>query len=322
MPVDQVTFVLSEALPEPAMGLLEASGQPVRFVKSMMPEELAGLSGPLVLLTRLTETIDQRVITSNDVIGVSNYAAGVDNIDLAAARDLKCRIGHTPNVLTDDTADIAMLLMLSASRRFQEGTEDVRTGKFTGWKPNYLLGKSLTGAKLGLVGSGRIATAVARRASAFEMEVEYCSVRNEAKSAGETALDVIARKTSFDEVVANSDFVSIHVPLVAETHHLFNSRVFSHMRRSAILINTARGPIVSEADLIEALHHREIAGAGLDVFEFEPAIDERLLALKNVVVLPHLGSATVETRAKMSEICAQNALAIAVQGPMRAEVKL
>jgi lactate dehydrogenase-like 2-hydroxyacid dehydrogenase len=229
---------------------------------------------------------------------LGNFGVGFNHIDIAAAKARGVAVTNTPAVLTDCTADIAMTLLLMAARRAGEGERHVRTKAWTGWRPTHMMGTKVTGKTLGLLGLGRIGKAVAKRAHhGFDMPVlfhdPYPPSPEEQKAIGAT------RCGSIEEVLARSDFVSLHCPATPETRHLINAERLKQMKRSAILVNTARGDVVDEKALIQALTDGTIAAAGLDVYEFEPKVSEELLALENVVLLPHLGSASRETRVAM-----------------------
>ncbi len=260
------------------------------------------------LVTLLADRIDRHVIeTLQRVKIIANYAVGFDNIDIEAAKEKGIVVTNTPGVLTDATADLAIALLLAVTRRIVEADEFVREGKFTSWKPELFLGPSLQGKQLGIVGLGRIGTAVAIRAKAFGMRVVYYKKRRlseeEENRLGVSYMDL-------DELLSSSDFISLHVPFTSETHHLIDEKRINMMKPTAVLINTARGAVVDEKALIEALIDRRIWGAGLDVYEFEPRVPEKLKALDNVVLLPHIGSATVETREKMAIMVAENVIAV------------
>ena len=251
------------------------------------------------LLCLLTDRIDGAVLTAAPKLKIiANYAVGYDNIDLSAARERGIIVTNTPGVLTDATADLAWTLLMAAARQAPAGDRLVRGGRWTGWDPNMLLGSNVFGQTLGIIGAGRIGTAVALRSRGFEMPVVYASRRpNELL---EDALS--ARRVELDELLTLSDFVSLHLPLTDATRHLIGARELSLMKPGAILINTARGPIVDEAALAQALKNGPLAAAGLDVFENEPAVHSELLGLENAVLLPHLGSATFATRSRMADI--------------------
>lgn len=231
---------------------------------------------------------------------VANYGVGYDRIDLNAARRQGVVVSNTPGVLTDDTADLAILLLLAAARRAGEGERQLRAGRWTGWRPTHMLGTRVTGATLGIVGYGRIGAAVAKRAHAgFGMRILYVNPRPpDARAVADAAAEPCA---SLDELLARSDFVSLHAPSRPETRGLLDARRIGLMRPGSILVNTARGDLVDEAALADALERGALGAAGLDVFDREPDVSSRLLALENVVLLPHIGSATTATREAMGE---------------------
>jgi glyoxylate reductase len=248
------------------------------------------------LLTMLSDRVDAELL---DAAGprlkiVANHAVGYDNIDVDECTRRGVMVANTPDVLTEATADLAWALILAAVRRVGEGDRFLRTGTPWIWGPRMMLGHDLYGRTLGIVGYGRIGQATARRAEGFGMRVIHHS-----RSGG----------VPFDELVAESDVISVHAPLTPDTWHLFNANVFQRMKPTAVLVNTARGPLVDEAALAEALRAGEIFAAGLDVFEREPAVERALLDLDNVTMVPHLGSATLETRAAMGLFAVENLLA-------------
>lgn len=249
---------------------------------------------------------------------VANYGVGYNNVDVVAAKANGVVVTNTPDVLTDDTADIAMSLMFMAARRLGEGERMLRAGRWTGWRPTQLLGTKVSGKTLGIVGLGRIGRAVAKRAhDGFGMRVIYFDPPvpiGEAKALGAEP------RGSLDDVLRESDFVSLHAPSMPETRHLMNARTLALMQPHAILINSARGDIVDEAALVAALKAGTIAGAGLDVFEQEPKIHPELLTLENVALLPHLGSATTETRVAMGNRTLDNLEAFFAGKPPRDRV--
>jgi lactate dehydrogenase-like 2-hydroxyacid dehydrogenase len=231
---------------------------------------------------------------------VANYGVGFDRIDLAAARARGVVVTNTPGVLTEDTADLAMMLILAAARRASEGERQLRAGQWSGWRPTHMLGKRVSGATLGIVGFGRIGAAVAKRAyRGFGMRVLYV---NPSEPDAAAVADADARRCdSLDELLAASDIVSLHAPAREDTRRMLDVRRLAAMRPGAILVNTARGDLVDEAALADALERGALAAAGLDVFEREPQVSERLLTLSNVALLPHLGSATTASRVAMGE---------------------
>jgi lactate dehydrogenase-like 2-hydroxyacid dehydrogenase len=232
---------------------------------------------------------------------IANYGAGFEHIDLGAAKAAGLVVTNTPDVLTDATAELAVLLMLMTSRRAGEGERELRAGQWAGWRPTHLLGQSLAGKTLGLVGYGRIARATALRAkAALGMEIAYYSRRRATDEDGATYHD------SLDSLAAASDVMSLHTPGGPETHHMVDAALLGRMKPTAILINTARGTVINEPDLAKALTDGVIAGAGLDVYQGEPKVDPVLLAAPNAVLLPHLGSATLETRTAMGMKVADN----------------
>ncbi len=272
-------------------------------------ELLASVRGADALLCLLTDAIDGPVM---DAAGpqlkvIANYAVGFNNIDVGAATKRGIPVTNTPGVLTDATADLAFALILDTVRRVSEGDRVQRQGAFPGWSPLYMLGGEITGATLGLFGFGRIAQAVARRARGFRMRIIY---NKPLRADAALENDLGATHVNFDSLLAESDIISIHVPLNPETMHRFTLGEFSRMKRSAHLINTSRGPIVKEDDLATALKQNLIAGAGLDVYEQEPALDPGLPGLANVVLSPHLGSATHATRISMADMAVDNVLAV------------
>ncbi len=257
------------------------------------------------VLCMLHDPIDLRVLqAANGCRIFANMAVGFNNIDVVEATKLGIMVTNTPGVLTEATADLAWALILAVARRVADGDRVMRAQEFPGWGPNYLLGGDVTGRTLGLVGPGRIAQAVARRSVGFEMPLVYSGRRQ-----SPTLEALGARWLELDELMAESDFISLHVPLTPETTHLIDARRLGLMKPSAYLINTARGPVVDETALVSALKSHRIAGAGLDVYEREPAMAEGLAGCLNAVLLPHLGSATLQTRSNMSRIAAENIIA-------------
>jgi glyoxylate reductase len=262
----------------------------------------AGCSG-IVSLVR--DIIDTALIDRLPGLrAIANYGVGYDNIDVEAATARGILVTNTPDVLTDATADLTFALLLAVARRLGEGEAMVRAGKFQGWSPTMLVGADLAGSTLGLVGFGRIAAAVGRRARGFDMRLLHTARHDHLEAAA-----LGSRRVEVDELLAESDFVSIHVPLTDETRHLIDAKALRKMKPTAYLINTARGAIVDEAALGEALATGVIAGAGIDVYEREPEIHPSLIKLSNVVLLPHLGSATVGAREGMSRLAAANLIA-------------
>lgn len=247
----------------------------------------------------ITDRIDAELLgqPGNRARLLANFGAGLDHIDLVAAKAAGIAVSNTPDALTDATADIAMLLIMMACRRAGEGERQLRAGQWPGWHPTHLLGQTLTGKVLGLVGFGRIARATGKRAEAFGMRVLHHS-RRPSGEPGHIA--------SLEELAQRADILSLHVPGGAETRHLVDADLLARMKPTAVLVNTARGPVVDEAALARALQSGTIAAAGLDVYEREPVIHPDLLACENAVLLPHLGSATIETRTAMGMQAADN----------------
>jgi glyoxylate reductase len=262
----------------------------------------ARVAGKDALVSLLTDAVDRSVIDAAPALkAIANVAVGYNNIDVTYARARGIVVTNTPDVLTESVADFTWAMILAITRRLSEGERLVRRGEWKGWALDLLLGMELRGKQLGLVGLGRIGRAVAARAGAFGMRVAYTS-RTEAAGVGEAM--------QLDRLLLTSDVVSLHVPLTPETTHLIDKRALTRMKRSAYLINTARGPVVDEAALAWALQHHLLAGAALDVYEHEPAIHPELLSLENVLLVPHLGSGTTETRTAMADLAADNVLAV------------
>ena len=273
------------------------------------PELLDAVRGADALVTLLTERVDGELLDAagSQLRSVSNVAVGYNNIDVPACRDRKVIATNTPGVLTDATADIAMSLILMGTRRLAEGERVIRSGEPWQWGMFYMLGSSIQGRQLGIVGLGQIGTALARRAKAFGMTIAYT---NRTQVSPEIAAELDSTRMDMCTLLTTSDVVSLHCPYSPATHHLIGADQLAAMRSSAWLINTARGPVVDEGALVDALVKGEIAGAGLDVFENEPAVHPGLVGLDNAVLIPHLGSATIETRTAMAALAAKNALAV------------
>lgn len=273
------------------------------------PELLSMVASADAIVSLLTEKIDDELLDAAgpQLKSVSNVAVGYNNIDVPACEKRGVLVTNTPGVLTEATADIAMSLILMATRRLGEGERVIRAQEPWQWGMFYMLGMGLQGRQLGIVGMGQIGIATARRAKAFGMNIAYTR-RTPLEDHVIEELD--AKFMTMDELIESSDVLSLHCPYSPATHHLMSENQFARMKKTAFLINTARGPIVNEQALVDALKAGEIAGAGLDVFENEPAVNPGLLDLDNAVLIPHLGSATVETRAAMADIAATNALAI------------
>ena len=276
------------------------------------PNELsARVVGKDALVCLLTDAIDRTVIDAAPTLkAIANVAVGYNNIDVAYARSRGIVVTNTPDVLTESVADFTWALILAITRRLSEGERMVRRGEWKGWALDLLLGTELRGKQLGLVGVGRIGRAVAARAGVFGMHVAYTS-----RSAAVGITSGLAEAMPLDRLLTTSDIVSLHVPLTPETEHLIDKRALTRMKRSAYLINTARGPVVDEAALAWALRHHLLAGAALDVYEHEPAVYPDLLSLENVLLVPHLASGTTETRTAMADMAADNVLAVLAGRP-------
>jgi glyoxylate reductase len=304
------TLYLSRLLPDPVMAI-------IRELFQLVQEPLDALPAPSALREGLCQA-DAAIVTLGDRIGaeaihaatrlkiLANYAVGYNNIDLVAARECGLIVTNTPDVLTDATADLTWALILATARRIVEGDALVRSGHWTGWSPTQLLGAEVSGKTLGIIGMGRIGQAVAGRAMGFRMPVRYHSRQPIAPS----SLPREWEYRSLQELLSEADVVTIHAPLTPATHHLIGARELAWMRPTAFLINTARGLIIDEGTLVDALKTGVIAGAGLDVYEQEPAVHSGLAQLKQVVLLPHLGSATLHARVQMGLVCLENIQAV------------
>jgi glyoxylate reductase len=312
-------FVVTNRLPESAVELLRAAGEvriDARETAIPRAELLQLVAGAEALLSLLGDRVDEELLEAAgpQLRCVANVAVGCDNVDVAAAERRGVVVTNTPGVLDDATADLTMALILAATRRLAEGDRLVRSGREWSWGMGFMLGSSLQGRRLGIVGLGGIGKWVAQRARAFGMEIAYFQ-RNPAPAEVEEALG--AERMPLTRLLAEADVLSLHCPLTPETRHLIGAAELAAMKPSAVLVNTARGPIVDEAALAEALAEGTIAAAGLDVYEREPQVEPRLLELDNVVLTPHLGSATVETRTAMAELAARNAISVlSGQGPL------
>jgi len=305
------TFV-ARRIPEQGLSRVTAATRAELWDQELPPpreELLRRVAGTDGILTMLTERVDDQLL---DAAGpqlkvVSNYAVGFDNIDVEACTRRSIAVGNTPGVLTDTTADLAFVLLMAVARRIAEGYDYVRAGRWKTWGPLLLLGPDVHGATLGIVGFGRIGRAVARRAQGFGMRVLYYDVQ---RASADDEVELKARSVSLEELFAESDFISLHPNLTPETRHLLNRDAFARMKRTAIVVNTSRGPVVDHDALYEALRDGVIAGAGLDVTDPEPLpADHPLLTLPQCLVVPHIASASHATRAKMAEMAAENLLA-------------
>jgi glyoxylate reductase len=275
---------------------VNASDKP--FAKSDLVEAVRRAD---VLVPTITDRIDAFVISQAgpQLKLIANFGTGLDHIDVAAALARGITVTNTPGVLTEDTADMTLALIMAVSRRIIQGADSLRHGQFTGWSPTWMLGSRLKGKKLGIIGMGRIGTAVARRAKAFGLEIFY---HNRSPAHPKIVAELGAQHCEgLDALLSRIDILSINCPHTPATYHLLSARRLKLLKPTAIVVNTARGEVIDEAALIQMLEGGELAGAGLDVFEHEPAVDPRLLALQNVVLLPHMGSATLEGRVDMGE---------------------
>ena len=312
--------LVTRRLPGAALARLESvCAVDLHAVSGSLPpaalrERVKGKHG---LVCLVTDTVDRQVIeAADDLRIIANVAVGYDNIDVAAARARGIVVTNTPDVLTGAVAEFTWGLILAVTRRIAEGDRLVRSGRWTGWALDFMLGMELRGKRLGIVGPGRIGRAVAERAAAFGMGVVAAGsgASNERSARGADDAPGM-RLVSLDELLVSSDVVSLHVPLGASTRHLIDRRALTRMKRTAFLINAARGPVVDEAALAWALRERLIAGAALDVYEREPAVERDLLALEQVVIAPHLGSATRDTRTAMAELAAANVAEVLTDRP-------
>lgn len=317
---------ITRPIPEPGLARLRAVADRVDLNTEdrplSKPELTAAVRGADAVVCLLTDAIDDEVLAAAGpgCRIFANMAVGYNNVDVAAATRRGILVTNTPGVLTECTADLTWALILAVARRVVEGDREMRAGRFPGWGPLYMLGGDVSGRTLGLVGPGRIARAVARRAVGFGMRLAY-------HGRGAVAeLDQLgARRLELDALLAESDFVSLHVPLSDQTRHLIDGPALGKMKRTAYLINTSRGPVVDEAALVGALRSGAIAGAGLDVYEDEPRMAPGLAECETAVLLPHLGSATVAVRDAMARMAAENVAAVlagqSAPNPVNPEVR-
>ncbi len=312
-------LVFSRDLPFAAGFNPQASHPDLSFVtvaegRSATREELLGACRDAdALITMLSDKIDGEFLRACPQLRVvANYAVGYDNLDLQAARAAGITLTNTPDVLTEATADIAFALLLGVARRVREGERLVRSGGFHGWRSDMLLGTELSGRVFGILGMGRIGVATARRARGFGMRVVYT---NRSPAGPEIERELDAQRVPLEALLGQADVLSVHCPLTPETRHLLNAERLAMLKPSAILINTARGPVVDEAALAAALERGALAGAGLDVYEHEPKVHPGLLERDDVMLLPHLGSATTDTRAVMAELALRNCAAVLAGRP-------
>lgn len=306
----EASAYITRRIPQPGIDLVTEAVETVEvnphdrvLAAEELREAVRGRDGVLCLLT---DTIDAAVLDAAEGCQIfANYAVGYNNIDIEAATARGIAVTNTPGVLTDATADLTWALVMATARRLVEGDRFTRAGEFDGWAPMLFLGGDISGRTLGIVGAGRIGTAVALRSRGFRMRVLY--VDRHQNEALEQAVG--AERVELDALLAEADFVCVHVDLNESTRHLIGTRELGLMKPSAYLVNTSRGPVVDEAALVAALEAGEIAGAGLDVFEEEPALAPGLAELPNVVIPPHLGSATIGTRTRMATLAATNLVA-------------
>ncbi|MDP3956310.1 MAG: D-glycerate dehydrogenase [bacterium] len=306
---------VTRKIPEPAVSMLEEKGYDVIvskkdgvLSKDELLEALAG-KGYDAVLCLLTDTIDNEVFAAAKGTKIfANYAVGYNNIDIDAAKSAGVRISNTPGVLTETVAEHAFGLLMAIAQRIPEADRFTRAGRYVGWAPELMLGTDLRGKTLGILGAGRIGSQVARHGKlGFGMNIAYYDVQK--NDAVESEFDAVFHKTP-EELMASSDFVSVHVPLLESTTHLVNKERLSKMKKTAYLINTSRGPVVDEMALVEVLKEGGIAGAALDVFENEPTLAAGLDELENVIITPHIASASQETRSAMARIVAENIIAV------------
>lgn len=309
--MDKKEIFITYDIPETGIQLLLKKGYDVEVYSGKKliskSELIKKVKNVDAVITLLTDKIDKEVIDKMQRCKViANYAVGYNNIDIEYAKRKGIIVTNTPNVLTDSTADLTMLLVLACIRRFNEGEKLMRGNKFEGWRPKLLLGYELKNKIFGIVGMGRIGFAVAKRAYAFGCKIIYYS--NNRNVEAEQLLK--ARRVSLQTLVRNSDIISLHVPLTPSTKNLLSKKLLSQMKNTSVLINTARGEVIDEKFLISLLKKKKIFAAGFDVYENEPKVNPELLKLDNVVLLPHLGSATHEARNAMSELAAKNVIAV------------
>ena len=300
---------ITRKIPQPGLDLLkkhytvEVNPHDRVLSKTEIMKAIQGKDG---LLCLLTDQIDVEVIAAEPKLKmIASYAVGYDNIDIAAATKRKIPVSNTPDVLTETTAELAWALLFAVARKIAEGDTFTREGKFTGWAPMLMLGQDVSHKILGVIGTGRIGTAFALKSKGFDMKILYADKQKNQQLEDELG----ATQVPVETLLKESDFVSLHVPLTKETHNLIDEQQLRLMKKTAILINTSRGPIIRETALVKALQQHWIFGAGLDVYEKEPKLAEELKNLQNAILLPHVGSATLETRTKMVLMAAENMIA-------------
>jgi len=307
------TVLVTRKIPEAGLSLLRKSAivKICSEIDDTLPEReelIKGVKTADVIISLVTEKIDLEIMESNPkLLGISNYAVGYDNIDVKTATELGIPVTNTPGVLTDTTADLAWALLMAVARRIPAADKFARKKQFKTWSPNLMLGTDIStgGLKkqktLGIIGYGKIGKAVHKRANGFDMKV----IAHDPYQKG--TIEKTFEYRELDDLLRESDFITIHVPMNEKTKHLIGEREFNLMKKTAFIINTARGPIIEEKELIKALSEGKIAGAGLDVYENEPDIPDELIKMENVVLLPHIGSASTDTRNEMAKLAASNA---------------
>jgi len=312
---DRPKILVTQKVPDPAYPPLEAIGDVEANMEegNIWPYEELVRRGPGhdYIYSLLTDNIDARFLeacaaSTPSLKMVANMAVGFNNIDVETATRLRIAVSNTPGVLSDTTADLAFALLMATARRIPEAERFLRAGKYTGWGPLLFCGADVHGSTLGLIGAGRIGKLVARRSSGFDMKVLYYDVY---RMQPEEEATYHMTYMPMEDVLGQSDFISVHTPYMPSTHHLISERELKMMKPTAILINTARGPIVDEKALARALQSKTIAAAGLDVFENEPAVEPELLSMENVVLLPHIASASLKTRTLMATMASDNIVA-------------
>jgi glyoxylate reductase len=301
--------LITRDIPETAEKLLKKNNFEVKVHRSQLPlsfNEFAEIGKDVsAIIPVLSDKIDKKLLSKLPNLKIiANYAVGYNNIDLIEAKKRNIVVTNTPNILTDATADLAMGLAIAASRSFGVGERMVREGKFNGWSPKMLLGPQLKGAVFGIIGAGRIGQATAKRAAAFGAKIIYYSRTRKP----EFEDNLVAKKVSLNKLLATSDFISIHVPLTDKTFHMLNAENMNRLKKGVVIVNTARGEIMDENVLIKMLKNGTVFAAGLDVYEKEPKVKKTFLKLENVVLLPHLGTATFETRSAMAKLAAENVI--------------
>jgi len=312
---DRPKILVTQKVPDPAYPPLEAIGDVEANMEegNIWPYEELLSRGPGhdYIYSLLTDNIDARFLeacaaSTPSLKMVANMAVGFNNIDVETATRLRIAVSNTPGVLSDTTADLAFALLMATARRIPEAERFLRAGKYKGWGPLLFCGADVHGSTLGLIGAGRIGKLVARRSSGFDMKVLYYDVY---RMQPEEEATYHMTYMPMEDVLGQSDFISVHTPYMPSTHHLISERELKMMKPTAILINTARGPIVDEKALVRALQSKTIAAAGLDVFENEPAVEPELLSMENVVLLPHIASASLKTRTLMATMASDNIVA-------------